>query len=91
MVPSKDPLRKPGVESNHQPFDLESNALPLAPPGLGHSSTRTISTKNPFYFYFTVYHLRLKFRPKALGSVAGGEGLDRASRGRASVFKSSQC
>ena len=22
MVPTKDPLRKLGVESNHQPFDL---------------------------------------------------------------------
>ena len=54
MVPSKDPLRKPGVESNHQPFDLESNALPLALPGLAHANCRTISTKNPFfnsYFY----------------------------------------
>ena len=53
IVPTKDPLRKPGVESNHQPFDLESNALPLAPPGLGHASTRQVSTKQqPFYSYF---------------------------------------
>ena len=53
MVPSKDPLRKPGVESNHQPFDLESNALPLALPGLAHANSRTISTKEqPFYSYF---------------------------------------
>ena len=53
MVPSKDPLRKPGVESNHQPFELESNALPLAPPGLGHASTRQVSTKQqPFLFLF---------------------------------------
>ena len=53
MGRSKDPLRKPGVESNHQPFDLESNALPLALPGLAHANSRTISTKEqPFYFYF---------------------------------------
>ena len=53
IVPTEDPLRKPGVESNHQPFDLESNALPLAPPGLGHASTRQVSTKQqPFYSYF---------------------------------------
>ena len=53
MVPSKDPLRKPGVESNHQPFELESNALPLALPGLAHAISRTISTKEqPFYCYF---------------------------------------
>ena len=53
MVPSKDPLLKPGVELNHQPFDLESNALSLALPGLAHANCRTISTKEqPFYFYF---------------------------------------
>ena len=53
IVPTKDPLRMPGVESNHQPYDLESNALPLAPPGLGHASTRQVSTKQqPFYSYF---------------------------------------
>ena len=84
MVPSKDPLRKPGVESNHQPFDLESNALPLALPGLAHANTRTISTKNPFFIsIFTLYRLHLKFRSEALGAVAGGEGLERVSRGRA--------
>ena len=71
MVPSKDPLRKPGVESNHQPFDLESNALPLAPPGLGHASTRQVSTKQqPFYSYFlkkkSVYSLHLKSRSTRL-------------------------
>ena len=53
MGRSKDPLRKPGVESNHQPFELESNALPLALPGLGHASTRQVSTKQqPFLFLF---------------------------------------
>ena len=84
IVPTEDPLRKPGVESNHQPFDLESNALPLALPGLAHANTRTISTKNPFFIsIFTVYRLHLKFRSEALGAVAGGEGLDRAARGRA--------
>ena len=59
IVPTKDPLRKLGVESNHQPFDLESNALPLAPPGLGHANIRQVSTKQqPFLFLFlqcTVY------------------------------------
>lgn len=39
MVPTKDPLRRLRVESNHQPFDDKSNALPLAPPGLEHPST----------------------------------------------------
>ena len=53
IVPAKDLLRKPAVESNHEPFDLESNALPLAPPGLRHASTRQVSTKQqPFYSYF---------------------------------------
>ena len=71
MVPSKDPLRKPGVESNHQPFELESNALPLAPPGLGHASTRQVSTKQqPFLFLFffkkSVYSLQLKSRSTRL-------------------------
>ena len=59
IVPTKDPLRKLRVESNHQPFDLESNALPLAPPGLGHGNIRQVSTKQqPFLFLFlqcTVY------------------------------------
>lgn len=70
IVPTKDPLRKPGVESNHQPFDLESNALPLAPPGLGHAGTRQVSTKQqPFLFLFffkSVYGLHLKSRSTRL-------------------------
>ena len=82
MGRSKDPLRKPGVESNHQPFELESNALPLALPGLAHANSRTISTKEqPFFIaIFTVYRLHLMFGSEALGAVAGGEGLHRASR-----------
>ena len=70
IVPTKDPLRKPGVESNHQPFDLESNALPLAPPGLAHAISRQVSTKQqPFLFLFffkSVYGLHLKSRSTRL-------------------------
>ena len=55
MGRSKDPLRKPGVESNHQPFELESNALPLALPGLAHANSRTISTKEQPFFYCYFY------------------------------------
>ena len=36
---------------------------------------------NLFISFFTVYRLHLMFGSEALGAVAGGEGLDRASRG----------
>ena len=38
---------------------------------------------NLFISIFTVYRLHLMFGSEALGAVAGGEGLDRASRGEA--------
>ena len=98
IVPTKDPLRKPGVESNHQPFDLESNALPLAPPGLAHAISRQVSTKQqPFLFLFflnqcTVYISSLEVQDCSKGNgpaCSHLSGFRRLTRWRACPMKRS--
>lgn len=64
---------------------MESNALPLAPPGLGHANSRTISTKEqPFLFLFlqcTVYISSLG--PRLLEPLLEERGLIGLQGGRA--------